>query len=308
MIAEMPKKRAIHKVTDTLFFKTVISTGLSFTIKTTERKANTMTQSATGQSPSMSWDASLYQQKHHYVYEKGLDVLALLAAKPDERILDLGCGTGQLTAKLAESGATVIGVDSSPAMLEAATANYSHITFECLDAAKLTYQTEFDAVFSNAALHWMRENPQAVINGVYAALKPGGRFVLEMGAKRNVQKVVDGIAHGLRAIGLSDKQIQQRNPWYFPSLGEYTTHLESVGFEIDYAVTFDRPSPQDNPEQGLRHWLMMFGKNFYQHLSDEQLETALQETEKYLKPLIYQNNQWVADYRRLRVAAHKPNL
>jgi trans-aconitate 2-methyltransferase len=256
----------------------------------------------------MSWDAGLYQQKHHYVYEKGLDVLTLLTAKADERILDLGCGTGQLTACIAESGATVIGMDSSPAMLEAAATNYPHITFECMDATKLTHQTEFDAVFSNAALHWMRENPQAVIDGVFTALKPGGRFVLEMGAKGNVQTVVDGIAHGLQTIGLSGEEIRQRNPWYFPSLGEYATRLESAGFEIDYAVTFDRPSPQENPEQGLRHWLMMFGKTFYQGLSTEQLEKALHETEEYLKPLIYRNHQWVADYRRLRIAAHKPNL
>lgn len=258
--------------------------------------------------PAMQWDAALYQQKHHYVFEKGLDVLAFLNAQPQEKILDLGCGTGQLTHEIAKTGAYVLGLDSAAPMLEVAKSNYPELAFDCIDGAKLPFYQEFDAVFSNAALHWMQQDPQNVINSVFQALKPGGRFVFEMGAKGNVQQVIQGLTKGLIEIGQTPEEIQQKNPWYFPSLGEYAARLESMGFEIAYATTFDRPSPQENQEQGLRTWLLMFGKSFYSDLTESQLETALTTTEQALKPLLYKNDQWVADYRRLRMVALKPEV
>jgi trans-aconitate 2-methyltransferase len=229
--------------------------------------------------------------------------MALLDPKPDERILDLGCGTGELTQAIAEKGADVIGLDSSPHMLEQARQLAPGLRFIEQSALSLTFQSEFDAVFSNAALHWMKDNPRAVAQGVAAALKPQGRFVLEMGAAGNVQNVIDGIYHGLAAIGRTPTEAQY--PWYFPKLGAYCSLLEEAGLEVAYAVTFDRPSPLHHQEHGLRTWLMMFGKTFYAGLSDEELENALQVTEAYLQPRLYQNEQWVADYRRLRVVAHK---
>jgi trans-aconitate methyltransferase len=255
---------------------------------------------------STSWDAMLYQEQHHFVFEKGESLLSLLKPQSGERVLDLGCGTGQLTAKIAEAGADVIGVDNAASMLETASVNYPHIKFECRDAAELPYNAEFDAVFSNAALHWMKKNPQAVAKSVYSALKPGGRFVLEMGAKGNIDHVLEGIRQGLKALDFSDEAIESRNPWYFPSLAEYAMLLESAGLEVLNAVVFERPSPLSDPEQGLRHWITMFGNAFCQGLSPEELERMLSVAEEMLRPRLHQNGQWVADYRRLRILARKP--
>ena len=139
-----------------------------------------------------SWDAKQYQQRHSYVFEYGQAVLDLLAAQPGERILDLGCGSGQLTAAIAGAGASVLGLDSSPEMLAEARVQYPDIEFRLGDAAEFTLESPMDAVFSNAVLHWVK-NADGAAGSISRALKPGGRFVAEFGGHGNVQSILGAL-------------------------------------------------------------------------------------------------------------------
>src|SRR5712692_7478932 len=169
----------------------------------------------------MGWDAKKYQQRHSYVFEYGQAVLDLLAAQPGERILDLGGGSGQLTSAIAEAGASVVGLDSSPEMLAEARAHYPGIEFRLGDAADFMLEAPVDAVFSNAVLHWVK-NTDSAARCISRALKPGGRFVAEFGGHGNVQSIVDALRDVLGPV---------ETPWYYPSIGEYTALLERVGLE-----------------------------------------------------------------------------
>ena len=132
-----------------------------------------------------TWNSELYQSSHSFVWQYGRDLLVLLNAKPGERILDVGCGTGQLTAEITQFGAEVVGIDYSPDMIATSRKNFPHVRFEVADATALTFDSEFDVVVSNAALHWVRDQPAAIAS-IARALKPGGRLVLEMGGRGNL--------------------------------------------------------------------------------------------------------------------------
>jgi trans-aconitate methyltransferase len=134
--------------------------------------------------PEVTWNAKLYDDKHGFVSKYGEDLLGWLDPVNGERILDVGCGTGQLAAQIAQHGAKVTGFDYSAQMIEKARAAYPEIPFDIMDARNFHYDQPFDALFSNAALHWINE-PEAVIGSMYRALKPGGRLVIEMGGKGN---------------------------------------------------------------------------------------------------------------------------
>src|SRR5438067_12225299 len=162
------------------------------------------------------WDPGLYDGRHAFVWKQGAAVVELLAPRPGEAVLDLGCGTGHLTATIAAAGAAVLGVDSSAEMIAEARRNYPALAFEVGDARKLTDRDRFDAVFSNAALHWVRE-AEAVVEGVGRALKPGGRFVAEFGGRGNVRALLAAVRAACeRVLGTAVE-----HPWYFPSVGEY---------------------------------------------------------------------------------------
>ncbi len=166
----------------------------------------------------MSWDAERYQSRHSYVFAYGEGLVEMLEPRAGERILDLGCGSGQLTAKIAESGAHTIGVDQSKEMIAEARRNFPALKFDVADAANFTLDAPVDAVFSNAALHWVKD-ADGVARSVASALRPGGRFVVELGGKGNVQTIIDELG-------------PVETPWYFPSVGGYTSLLERHGFEI----------------------------------------------------------------------------
>lgn len=247
------------------------------------------------------WDAQLYDTKHSFVSKFGTDLVELLAPQPGESILDLGCGTGHLTNQITTSGANVIGIDSAATMIEQARANYPHIQFEVMDATELPLINQFDAVFSNAVLHWIKQ-PENVAAGIYQALKPGGRFVAEFGGKGNVNAITTAVYHSIQNAGYPiDKTL---NPWYFPSIGEYGTILEQQGLQLTFATLFDRPTPLEG-EQGIHNWLKMFGNHFLNVFSPEQQINLLADMEKQLRPILYKNGTWFADYRRLRVIAIK---
>jgi trans-aconitate methyltransferase len=248
------------------------------------------------------WNANLYDAKHAFVWKFGADLVPLLAPQSGERILDIGCGTGHLTAQIAESGAHVVGVDRSPEMAGAARRAYPNLQFEVADARKLPYRAEFDAVFSNATLHWIRE-PELVIQNVWNALRPGGRFVAEFGGKGNIAKMMSAFDQAL--VDLQAGWTGEINPWYYASVSEYSTLLEKNGFEVRFMTLFDRPTPLADGEAGLRNWMTMFASDYYAKLGPASREAFLRRVEDLLRPELFRDGQWWADYRRLRFAAWK---
>ncbi len=245
-----------------------------------------------------NWDASLYDQKHGFVTTLGQGVLELLAPAPGERIVDLGCGTGHLTAKIAESGATAVGVDADANMIASAQASYPGMEFVCADAAEYRSATPFDAAFSNAAFHWMMHLPEVFLNTA-SLLRPGGRLVFEMGGKGNVEITLGSL---LRAVEERTGSVPSF-PKNYLSIGEVSAMLEEAGFEVSMAAHFDRPTPLDGVD-GYRNWLRQFGVQLLSPLTHEEQEDLLARAQEMAAPELLKDGVWVADYRRLRVVAH----
>ncbi|MEH2282732.1 MAG: methyltransferase domain-containing protein [Nostoc sp.] len=253
-------------------------------------------------STSNNWDTSLYEDKHAFVWQYGEDLLKLLNPQPGESILDLGCGTGQLTEKIAEAGAEVMGVDYASEMIEKARQNYPHIRFDVADARSFQVDKPLDAVFSNAVLHWVKEADSAIAS-IHKSLKSGGRFVAEFGGKGNVKAIATALYSALESVGIAQAQVE--NPWYYPSIGEYASLLEHHGFDVIYAIQFSRPTPLAEGEAGMANWIKMFASPFFAGLSPEQQIEIIPVVEEYLKPTLYQQGTWTADYRRIRIVAIK---
>lgn len=249
-----------------------------------------------------TWNAELYQSSHAFVWQFGRDLLTMLLPKAGERILDVGCGTGQLTADIAKAGAEVIGLDKSAAMIATARANFPHLRFEVADIAATNYDNEFDAVFSNAALHWVRDQERAIA-AIARALKPGGRLVFEMGGRGNVQQIWNATRQALSDMGV--KEPEKLSPWFYPSIGEYAPMLESRGLAVTFAVLFDRPTPLEGGELGLRNWLEMFAMFASNALSPEQREELIRRVEAWARPALFNDGEWTVDYRRLRMITVK---
>ena len=246
-----------------------------------------------------TWDSSLYDDRHSFVWRAGANLVEMLGPQPGERILDLGCGTGHLTAKITESGAIVTGLDSSVSMIAQARQNFPGLKFVLSDARNFRFDEPFDAVFSNAALHWIHDS-EAVVRSVAVALRSEGRFVLEMGAKGNIGRIQGAIEGVLRETSRSPV-----SPWFYPSAGEYATLLEKCGFEVRMAQTFDRWSKLEHPERGLREWLEMFAGMYFEGIPASERESLESAIESRLRPALYKDGAWWADYRRLRVEAVK---
>jgi trans-aconitate 2-methyltransferase len=245
------------------------------------------------------WNPGLYDDKHSFVWKHGAVLLDLLAPRPGERILDLGCGTGHLTARITEAGAEAVGIDSSSAMIEDARRLYPHIRFEFADARSFAFPDPFDAVFSNAVLHWIKE-PEPVIARVRDALRPGGRFVAEFGGRGNVKAIVAAFQGAARAIGLGNWE----HPWYYPGIGEYAPLLEQAGLEVTAAALFDRPTILEG-EEGIRHWVAMFACDLLGQVPTGEQDAFFHHVEEVLRPSLYRDGQWFADYRRLRIVARR---
>jgi RimJ/RimL family protein N-acetyltransferase/precorrin-6B methylase 2 len=245
-----------------------------------------------------TWNPELYARTAGFVPALGLPVLEMLNPQPGERILDLGCGDGVLTAKLASLGCQVVGVDSSPAQVAAAQAR--GLDARVVDAQRLPFADEFDAVFSNAALHWMRQ-PDAVLAGVWRALEPGGRFVGEMGGAGNIALVLEALAVVLARRSID---VQQISPWYFPAEDEYRGKLEQAGFAVTSIERFPRPTPLPGD---VGDWLETFAGSFLGLFSGDERVQVIDEVRELLRPsLLSSDGVWVLDYVRLRFAATKP--
>ena len=246
------------------------------------------------------WNASLYDQKHAFIFEYGKSLISDLNPQPGESILDIGCGTGHLAKAIAEARAHVIGIDSSVSMIETARKAYPDIEFLVADARDFAFPAPFDAIFSNATLHWVTE-PERAVSRIAASLKTGGRFVAEFGGKGNVAAIVTALQQALEERG----HTRVDSGWYFPSIGEYATLLENHGLEARSALLFDRPTQLTDGEMGLRNWIMMFAERMFREVPGDVKQQVVDTAEEKLRPALFQEGHWYADYRRLRILAYK---
>ncbi len=252
---------------------------------------------ATTPAAGQVWNTGTYAANAGFVPALGADVLALLDPKPGEAILDLGCGDGVLTEKLVASGAVVTGLEPDPDFAAASRARGIPVMKQ--DAHAPFGTDRFDAVFSNAALHWMRD-PEMVIANVFQALKPGGRFVAEQGGFGNVAAVVTAICDALEAAGLSERA---RSPWDFPSPTLQRKRLEAAGFTVVSARLIPRPTPLPT---GMMGWLATFAGPFLLGLDADRRAQITADTVRRLGALMDPAEGWIADYVRLRFEARRP--
>ena len=256
-------------------------------------REDTAAQTAEGQ----HWDPDRYARNAGFVAELGVPLIDLLAPRAGERVLDLGCGDGVLTERLAALGLEVLGVDASAEQVAAA--RKRGLDARQVDGEALPFEAEFDAVFSNAALHWMRD-PNAVIAGVGQALKPGGRFVGEFGGAGNVRQIIEAVLAALARRGIDGEAV---NPWYFPSPEAYRERLEAGGFTVETIELFPRPTPLPGE---LADWLETFAETFLKLVPEAERSGLAQEVSEALRPRLRDAaGCWSADYVRLRFSARK---
>ncbi len=242
------------------------------------------------------WRSEQYQANAAFVPQLGEPLIGLLAPQAGEKILDIGCGDGILTAQIAEMCDQVVGIDASENMIQSA--RQKGLDAHVLNAQKMSFQQSFDAIFSNAALHWMLK-PEQVLKGCYNALRGGGRFVAEMGGLGNVRHIAAALNHQRTVLNLAPVQ-----PWFFPSQAQYKELLEEAGFTVAQIELFDRPTPLPGH---IRDWLSTFGHAFFSGMTDAQQEHCINSACQQLsKTQQRQDGTWFADYVRLRFIATKP--
>ena len=247
-------------------------------------------------SGSQTWNPREYSAHGRFVTDLGANILEWLDPKPGEEILDVGCGDGVLTAQIAERGAHVLGIDASPEMIDAA--RNRGVAAQGIDATQMNFQRRFDGVFSNAALHWIHDQP-ALLRGVAQALKPRGRFVAEMGGHGNIAAIRVALHAALAHHGLAELMARDN---YFPTVAEYRGLLESHGFTADTIELVPRPTPLPS---GMRAWLIMFRRGVFERVPENLRDAILDETLEHLAPaLCDKDGNWTADYVRLRFRAH----
>jgi SAM-dependent methyltransferase len=246
---------------------------------------------------TQTWDTRAYEENGAFVHGLAGGVIEWLAAQPGERILDLGCGDGQLTQRIAASGAAVVGVDASPEMLAAARAR--GIEAHEGSAERLPFaDRSFDAVFSNAALHWVR-GQDAMMVEVGRVLKPGGRFVAEMGGHGNIAAIRVALMAVLARHGYGDREDGVN---YYPTPESYTRRLQRHGFQVRQMALIPRPTPL--PESGMTGWLRTFRRGVLDGLPEALRETVIEETAALLAPALRdEEGHWTGDYVRLRFIA-----
>ncbi len=242
------------------------------------------------------WNPEKYMKHTGFVSQLALPVVDLLAPQAGEKILDAGCGDGTLALEIERRGASVHGIDMSVEMVEAARS--SGVDAEVMSVTDMPFVDEFDAVFSNAMLHWVRE-PELAVANIAKALKPNGRFVAEFGGAGNVHHIVEAMRS---VFGSHPEWGEFQDIWYFPTPQEYSRLLEASGFEVGYIELIPRPTPIDD----IANWLAVFTNGVTEHLTDEQKDIFRQEVRTKLEATNYTEAEgWVADYVRLRVKGIK---
>ena len=244
------------------------------------------------------WRPEEYEQRAGFVFEEADEILRWLDARPGERILDLGCGSGVIAERLMRQGCRVLGLDIDADMLRATKARGVPVVQG--SGERLSFEEEFDAVFSNAALHWMRDDPLAVAEGVFRALKPGGRFVAEFGGHGNVAAVITAMRAVARRRGADESTAAG---WYFPTPEEYHAVLERAGFSVERVALAPRPTTLPG---SLSDWLRIFAAPFLAQFGEDAAVVAA-EVEDLLRPALCDAaGRWTVDYVRLRVLARRP--
>ena len=249
---------------------------------------------------NISWDAKGYRERFSFVHQYGEGVMELLTAKSGSRVIDLGCGNGALTRKLADKGYRVMGVDASPEMIALAREAHPELTFSCEDALAFTLEKPADAIFSNAVFHWIDADKQdALIANVARNLAPGGELVCEFGGYGNGEAVHGTLERCFEARGLAYPRM-----FFFPTVGQYAPMLERHALLVEFAVLFDRPTPQKSAD-GLNDWIRMFIKKPFEGMSEELKADILREANDCLRDVLCTDGVWVIDYVRIRLRARK---
>jgi SAM-dependent methyltransferase len=248
---------------------------------------------------NQTWEAERYAEAGAFVPVLGQPVVELLAPQAGERILDLGCGDGILAEKIVAAGAAVVAVDAAPDLIAAAKTR--GVDARLMDGQRLPFNSEFDAVFSNAAFHWMRD-ADAVIAGVKRALKPGGRFVAEMGGHGNIASVIVALTAVLGKRGIAAGPL---NPFYFPTAEAYRAKLEQAGFAVHEIRILPRPTVLTSD---IGPWLDAFCEAFLGAVPEPDRVAARTETVELLRPILQaEDGRWILDYVRLRFRARLPS-
>ena len=247
---------------------------------------------------NIKWDADGYADHFSFVAEYGSSLMGMIDVREGMTCLDLGCGNGSLTARLRDAGLEVTGMDDSPDQIERARRDHPDIEFVRGDACDFTLERPVDVVFSNAALHWIDGDRQPdMLACIYRALKPGGQFVFELGGRGN-----NALIHGALRRTFARRGREYTLPFYFPSIGEYASLMEAAGFEVRTALLFDRRTRLPG-EDGLRDWVRMFVKRPFEEVPEPESEQIIDEAAEELRPTLYQDGSWYADYVRLRCKA-----
>lgn len=251
---------------------------------------------------TIKWNPKLYNEKHSFVYQYGEDLIKLLNPKETQRILDLGCGSGQLTFKINELAKETIGIDKSAEMIMDAKSKFPNIEFQVADASNFRFNEKFDSIFSNATLHWVK-NFKGAIECMYENLNSSGKVVLEFGGKGNIQTIVNELRNSLRIRNYGSQS--NLDLWYFPSIGEYATELEATGFRVIFAEHYDRPTELADENSGIKDWISMFAESFFIGVLEDHVEEIKNEVQEKIKDRCLINGKWFADYKRIRIVAIK---
>lgn len=247
---------------------------------------------------NIKWDSKNYASNFSFVPDYGQEVIDLLDVTEGMTVVDLGCGNGQLTKELSNRGMNVIGVDASEDMLALARENYPELHFINADATRFTVGNQVDAIFSNAVFHWI-DNQDDLIDNIAKQLKEGGQLVCEFGGYGNIELIHASLEREFQRRGL--KYIRN---FYFPTIGEYATRLETHGLQVKYATLFDRPTRQIG-EDGLENWIHMFNMLPFEGIEKEEQDQIIRNTVDKLRPVLYREGNWYADYVRIRIKAIK---
>jgi trans-aconitate methyltransferase len=251
------------------------------------------------------WNPDLYDNKHDFVFKFGEEVVRLLNPQKTEMILDIGCGTGELTKMISEKCGKVIGIDNSNEMIQSALKKYPEISFIHADAKNFQLNDEFDAIFSNAVLHWIPE-ADIMIRNANRHLKIGGRYVVEFGGHGCNYSIINTLKEQLDINKFDYTSIESM--LYFPTISQYSNLLENNGFEVNLALLFDRPTELKGGINGLHDFIEMFLNWLFKYVSDSDKSAIIKKTVDILKPQIFDDTSWIADYRRIRIVAYKKRV
>ncbi len=247
----------------------------------------------------MVWNSTLYDDKHGFVADYGRDLLDFIPGNKGLTILDLGCGTGTLTAQLSALGHQVTGIDSSPDMINKAKAQFSSIEFMVCDALALPFENKFDVVFSNAVFHWISDH-KALLKSIYKILKPHGLLICEFGANGNIAAIEKAFAQACRGFGYD-----YESKFNFPTTESFGKLLTNSGFIIDQLYDYDRPTVLKEHEQGMANWLLQFFASELSVMPKHTQTMILAQVTDITQAKLWDGQSWVADYRRLRAIARK---